>query len=113
MMPPIEKLLSPLGDCMGRPIVLHMHTLLEQSYLTQTNVNKLILPAADKPDLNFQKIHTHGQSSGHIHIQSEIINYIRTALSFIFQHSKKVAKYKYVSNCKIAFTIKTSLEIYF
>jgi len=71
-----------------------MHTLLEQSYLTQTNVNKLILPAADKPDLNFQKIHTHGQSSGHIHIQSEIINYIRTALSFIFQHSKKPAKYE-------------------
>jgi len=48
-----------------------------------------------------------------IRIQSEIITHIRTALSFIFQHSKKVAKYKYVSNCKIAFTIKTSLEIYF
>jgi len=37
-------------------------------------------------DLNFQKVYTHSQSSGHIHI--------RTALSYIFQHSKKPAKCK-------------------
>ena len=48
----------------------------------------------NKPDLNFQTIYTHSQSSGHIRIQSEIITNIRTASSFIFQHSKKPAKYK-------------------
>jgi len=48
----------------------------------------------DKPDLNFQKLYTHNQSLCHIRIQSKIITHIRTALSFIFQHSKKPAKYK-------------------
>jgi len=50
----------------------------------------------DMPDLNFQKVYrpTHSKSSGHIGIQSEIVTHIGTALSFIFQHSKKPAKYK-------------------
>jgi len=43
-------------------------------------------------------------------IQSEIITHIRTALSFIFQHSKKPAKYKRQSNCKIAFNISKTLS---
>jgi len=47
----------------------------------------------DKTDLNFQKVYTHSQSSGHIRIQSEL-THVRIALSFIFQHSKKPAKYK-------------------
>jgi len=48
----------------------------------------------DKPDLNFHNVYTHSQSSGHILIQSEIITHIKIPLSFIFQHSKKPAKYK-------------------
>jgi len=48
----------------------------------------------DNSDLNFQKVYTYSQNSGHIRIQSEIITHIRTASSFTFQHSKKPAKYK-------------------
>ena len=58
--------------------------------MEQTN----FLRRFDKPDLNFQEVYTDNQSSGHIHIQSEIITHIRTALSFIFQQFKKPAKYK-------------------
>ena len=55
--------------------------------------SELIFPGG-LTNKNFQKVCTHSQSSGHIRIQSDIITYIRTALSFIFQHSKKPAKYK-------------------
>ena len=58
--------------------------------MEQTN----FLRRFDKPDLNFQEVYTDNQSSGHIHIQSEIITHIRTALSCIFQQFKKPAKYK-------------------
>jgi len=52
----------------------------------------------DKPDLNFQKLFTYSQSSGHIRIYSDIITHIRTGLRFIFQHSKKPAKYHKLQN---------------
>ena len=79
--------------------VLRMHTLLERSYSTRTTMKRTNFPRRfGKPDLNFQKVYTRSQSSGHIRIQSEIrtasepLNVV-TALSFIFQHSKKPAKY--------------------
>jgi len=66
-----------------------MHTLLERSYSTQTTIKRTNFPRRfDKPNLNFHKVYTHSQSSGHIRIQSEIINHIRTALSFIFKHQE-------------------------
>jgi len=63
----------------------------------------------DKPDLNFHNVYTHSQSSGHILIQSEIITRIKIPLSFIFQHSKKPAKYKKTSQTAESHYIKTSL----
>ena len=90
---PYRKI-APLGDCVGRPITC-MHAPLERSYSTRTTMKRTNFSRRfNKPDLNFQTIYTHSQSSGHIRIQSEIITNIRTASSFIFQHSKKPAKYK-------------------
>jgi len=59
----------------------------------------------DKPDLNFQKVYTHSQTSGHtgIRIQSEIIIDIKTALTFIFELSKKPDKYQ--NDTIVAFNI--------
>jgi len=60
----------------------------------------------DKPDLNFQKVYTHSQSSvhNHIRIQSEIITHIKTALSCIFNTLTETCQIqKRKSNCKIAF----------
>ena len=94
--PPTEK--CPLGDCTERPITCPsyaLHTLLKRSYSTRTTMKRTNFSRRfDKPDLNFHNVYTHSQSSGHILIQSEIITHIKIPLSFIFQHSKKPAKYK-------------------
>ena len=90
---PYRKI-APLSDCVGRPITC-MHAPLERSYSTRTTMKRTNFSRRfNKPELNFQTIYTHSQSSGHIRIQSEIITNIRAASSFIFQHSKKPAKYK-------------------
>jgi len=69
-----------------------MYTLLERLYSMQTTMKRTNFSRwFDKLDLNFQKVYTHSRSSSHICIT---ITHIRTACSFIFQHSKKPAKYK-------------------
>ena len=94
---PIEKLAPWSSDCMGRPITCPSCEYPIGTVVFDATWRELIFfRRFDKPDLNFQKVYrpTHSQSSGHIHIQSEIITHIRTALGFIFQHPKKPAKYK-------------------
>jgi len=94
---PIEKLAPWSSDCMGRPITCPSCECPIGTVVFDATWRELIFfRRFDKPDLNFQKVYrpTHSQSSGHIHIQSEIITHIRTALGFIFQHPKKPAKYK-------------------
>jgi len=88
---PTEKLPPPWASAWeGLLPVLRMHTLLERSYSTRTNMKRTNFSRQfDKLDLNFQTVYTHSQSSGHIRIQSEIIVHIRTALSLIFQHCNK------------------------
>ena len=67
-LPPVEKL-PPLGNCMRRPITCpsYAYTLLERSYSTRTTMKRTNFPPRfDKLDLNFEKVYTHSQSSGHI-----------------------------------------------
>jgi len=111
---PSYRKIGPLGDCMGSLLpVLRMHTLLERSYSTRTTMKRTNFPRQfDKPDLNFQNVYTHNQSLGHIRIQSKIIIHIRTALSFIFQHSKKPAKYKNGSKTAKSHLILNILKLF-
>ena len=69
---PYRKL-APMSDCTRRPIgglpVLRMLALLERLYSTRTTMKQSNFSRRfDKPDLNFQKVYTHSQSSGHIRI---------------------------------------------
>ena len=64
-LPPIEKL-TPLDDCIERPITCpsYVYTLLKRSYSTRTTMKPTNLYRwLEKPNLNFQKVYTHSQSS--------------------------------------------------
>ena len=66
--------------------------LLERAYSTRTTMKRTNFPRRfDKPDLNFQKVYTQPKLRSCPH--PVMITHSRTALNFIFQHSKKPVKY--------------------
>ena len=111
---------APMSDCMGRPrpitysyayVHVPVGTVIfdTNNHMKRTNFSRQF----DKPDLNFQKVYTHSQSSGHIRIQSEIITHIRTALSYTLYFStlqETCQIQKRQSNCKIAFNMSKLLS---
>jgi len=95
---------TPLAPSWGRPwwrgrrlhgeayYLFFVCVLLERAYSTRTTMKRTNFPRRfDKPDLNFQKVYTQPKLRSCPH--PVMITHSRTALNFIFQHSKKPAKY--------------------
>ena len=71
----------------------------------------------DKPDLNFQKVYTHRQRKLRSY-SKKIITDVRTALSYISQHSKKPVKYykklsyrRGTARCVVPFEILSDAQL--